>query len=500
MDNFIVAGVNLARFGLIAELSNDDDDDNDNDANIDDNDTTQEDNNRHHHHPQASSLPLKLPLPYELFEDFDLSSQLLGNETWLELIGYRRDANYTTLSFYVDKVARKRWLAQQSKTINNGEGKSGQNDNNDESNRNKNGNTLDGLLLEPFVLKYGSELLNVGTTKKQNGDEDKNDEGNVGHQKQSLSSSLLPLPFFSSAQRKEEQQRQALLQLLGPIAKKDYVAKPTHLSCAGGVWLTKVINETIYYVGNGKQPMSPYANFTIDVIATDLAKQLQKVQTSCGRSVKESIALQRVQPGIVIEERFTTSVSSLSSKSTTATNNNDNENGNDIIDRTGGTEFKVFTIWGRMFLGIWRPGMDGAVGLYRRDGTNINWSGRNDPPLPGWISWDKVVSIAERSGANKDMFRTDIFVGVASSSSSSSLITSDTTINNNNNNNNIRYVISESEIHPTEIFHYKKMKKILDEGSRLWLAGYINGNYRVVPNSEVPSIFVEQGMLPENFE
>ena len=498
MDNFVVAGVNLARFGLIAELSNDDDDDNDNDANIDDNDTTQEDNNRHHHHPQASSLPLKLPLPYELFEDFDLSSQLLGNETWLELIGYRRDANYTTLSFYVDKVARKRWLAQQSKTINNGEGKSGQNDNNDESNRNKNGNALDGLLLEPFVLKYGSELLNVGTTKKQNGDEDKNDEGNVGHQKQSLSSSLLPLPFFSSAQRKEEQQRQALLQLLGPIAKKDYVAKPTHLSCAGGVWLTKVINETIYYVGNGKQPMSPYANFTIDVIATDLAKQLQKVQTSCGRSVKESIALQRVQPGIVIEERFTTSVSSLSSKSTTATNNNDNENGNDIIDRTGGTEFKVFTIWGRMFLGIWRPGMDGAVGLYRRDGTNINWSGRNDPPLPGWISWDKVVSIAERSGANKDMFRTDIFVGVASSFSSSSLITSDTT--NNNNNNNIRYVISESEIHPTEIFHYKKMKKILDEGSRLWLAGYINGNYRVVPNSEVPSIFVEQGMLPENFE
>jgi hypothetical protein len=42
---------------------------------------------------------------FELFHDFDLSSQIIGNETWVDLLRYRRDAAFPSLSFYVDKVS-----------------------------------------------------------------------------------------------------------------------------------------------------------------------------------------------------------------------------------------------------------------------------------------------------------------------------------------------------------------------------------------------------------
>lgn len=390
-SSFIVAGVDLARFGFLNE-----------------NDET-----------TSAMTPTKIKQkqdaeqpPFELFEDFDLSSQLIGNETWVDLIGYRRDAEHPSLSFYVDKIARKRWLPT--------------------TNINPNG-------LEPFVLKYGSELIS---------------DPNAYHQ-------------IWNRELLEEEQRKALLRLL-PI-KKDYAAKPTHLSCAGGVWLTKNVGNTTF-IGNGKKQMKENPDFTIDLVAKDLAGQLQIVQESCGKSVKESIALQHVKPGIVIEELFTS--------------------WEEDADNRGGTEFKVFTIWGRMWLAIWRPGMDGATAIIHRNGTNLEWAGKSEP-LPDWIDWQQIVNIAERSGVNKDMFRTDIFVGVPSGSP---------VLRNGASKEErlkaVRYVISENEIHPTEYFHYKKMKKIFDEGSRLWLAGYTNGNYRVVHNSEVPTAFVTNGFLP----
>ena len=77
VESFPVAGVDLALYGLEGE----------------DTPIQPEKNNE---------------VPFELFEDFDLSSQLIGNETCLDLIRYRRDAQFRSLSFYVDKVARKR--------------------------------------------------------------------------------------------------------------------------------------------------------------------------------------------------------------------------------------------------------------------------------------------------------------------------------------------------------------------------------------------------------
>lgn len=387
-DSFEVAGVDLAPYGL-------------------------EDRSRE---PPLERTKTK---PFELFEDFDLSSRIIGNETWVDLIGYRRDAEFPSLSFYVDKVARKRWLPQASMD--------------------------DGL--KPFVLRYGSELFVSG-----------NDQTTNSH---------------------EEEQRKALLGLL-PIGI-DYAAKPTHLSCAGGVWLTKTVGNTTF-IGNGKKPMKESPEFSTDLVSRDLAKQLQKVQKSCGRRVPESLALQNVRPGVVVEERFTA-----------WGNEQENKENSRAKDDRGGMEFKVFTIWGRMWLAVQRPGMDGAVAILHRNGTNLNWEGKNDP-LPDWIDWPRIVDIAERSGANKDMFRTDIFVGLPSSreepkkggEAESSL-------------GAVRYVISESEIHPTEYFHVRGTQSIFDEGGRLWLSGYAIGNYQVVPNTEVPPAFVKHGMLPENF-
>jgi len=320
----------------------------------------------------------------------------------------------------------------------------------------------------------------------------------------------------------------------------DYVAKPTHLSCSGGVWLVyNDIGNNLTYVGNGKKEMKTHDVDDVDartIIANDLAINLNKVQEKCGRTVIESYALRHVKPGIVIEERFT-----QPKQQTSLTYNENDIDDNDNFDSfllKGGMEFKVFTIWGRAWLTVWRPGEDGVKALLHRNGTNLIF----DPPttkktkknkyredknmkytisteqqptpvatvtkLPKWIDWERVIQIAEKLGQHKDMFRTDIFVGVTATSTSTSTIT--TTNNNNNNtttrnhNNNeqrpiIRYVVSETEIHPTPL---RGFETIFNEAGRLWLAGYHyatimnsnnsenNINYlfdvKVIPNNEVP--------------
>jgi hypothetical protein len=50
--------------------------------------------------------------PFPLFPDFDIGSLLRGNETWMELILIRRHLQRPSLTFYSDKVARKRWLGE----------------------------------------------------------------------------------------------------------------------------------------------------------------------------------------------------------------------------------------------------------------------------------------------------------------------------------------------------------------------------------------------------
>ncbi len=477
---------------------------------------------------------------FELFEDFDLSQNIRGDETWIELLEYRRDATHPSLSFYVDKVAFKEWLLTSYSQIKIAGPKS-------------------------YFLKYASELYRDVESVRQAQNAPLSSKGNL------LTEELLKwLP-----------------------TDLDYAAKPTHLSCSGGVWLVHNDLETnTTYVGNGKKKMkvaNPKSTVT-DVrkeIAEDLSQNLQKVQEKCGRTVIESYALRHVRPGIVVEERFTQPTIAVENTKDDEDEDNDDENEDednddenededednndeDIDDEDndaflmggmeskdsdedndaflmggmeskdsdedndaflkggmeskdtdedndaslkggmelkdndedndaflkGGMEFKVFTIWGKAWLTVWRPGTDGVKALFFRNGTNLVF----DPPiknketkpppfsapeihkLPEWLEWDKVINIAETLGRNKDMFRTDIFVGVAVSGKSSDEET-------------IRYVVSETEIHPTPL---RGFETVFEEAGRLWLAGYYylfaaksrsSRAFKVIPNTEVPRTF-----------
>ena len=385
---------------------------------------------------------------FELFQDFDLSPNLRGDETWIELLEYRRDATHPSLSLYVDKVAFKEWLLTSYSEIKIAGPKS-------------------------YLLKYASELYRDVESVRQAQNAPKSSKANL------LTEEVLKsLP-----------------------TDLDYAAKPTHLSCSGGVWLVhNDLATNTAYVGNGKKKMKVFElsknsnpeSTVIDVrkeIAEDLSQNLQKVQEKCGRTVIESYALRHVRPGIVVEERFTQPT--IADGNTKATHDGDGE-----AFLKGGMEFKVFTIWGKAWLTVWRPGTDGVKALFFRNGTNLVF----DPPiknkktkpssdpeihkLPEWLEWDKVINIAETLGRNKDMFRTDIFVGVAVSVSGES-----------SDEETIRYVVSETEIHPTPL---RGFETVFEEAGRLWLAGYYylfaaksrsSPAFKVIPNTEVPRSF-----------
>jgi hypothetical protein len=55
--------------------------------------------------------------PFELYEDFDIGPLVTGNEGWYDLLEYRNKLQRPSLSFYIDKVARKRWLPTQGFSV-----------------------------------------------------------------------------------------------------------------------------------------------------------------------------------------------------------------------------------------------------------------------------------------------------------------------------------------------------------------------------------------------
>jgi hypothetical protein len=431
---------------------------------------------------------------FQLFEDFDLSQSLKGNETWIELLEYRRDATHPSLSFYVDKVAFKRWLITSYADL-----------------------KIEGP--KSFLLKYASELH---------------------REAEFVQSSQRLVGAAQSTTSTEAIVAQELLKWLP--TDLDYAAKPTHLSCSGGVWLVhNDLQTNTTYVGNGKKKMKAFVQtgdhkktdggsspFDLrNQITEDLSKNLEKVQEKCGSTVLESYALRHVRPGIVVEERFTQPNGRAAEEGTTHDKNINDDDDEALLK--GGMEFKVFTIWGRAWLTVWRPGTDGVKALFFRNGTSLVFeppvkknksksktsSSSNPkvavntttttlrheiPPLPEWIDWDRVISIGETLGRHKDMFRTDIFVGVATASNHWSS-------NSETSSGQVRYVVSETEIHPTPL---RGFEAVFEEAGRLWLAGYYllskqqqlqqqaplnkflarpSAALSVVPNTEVPRSF-----------
>lgn len=79
ITEFTVAGVNLATYGL-------------------------EDQNKQKNEAGNPSAP------YELYDSFNIGDQIVGSESWWDLLRYRQLLQRPMNSFYYDKVALKRWL------------------------------------------------------------------------------------------------------------------------------------------------------------------------------------------------------------------------------------------------------------------------------------------------------------------------------------------------------------------------------------------------------
>jgi hypothetical protein len=346
--------------------------------------------------------------PFELYEDFNIADQITGEENWADLITYRRLLERPSLSFYVDKVARKRWLP-----------------------------TMGISQPHVFALKYTHELTDSGKSKDE---------------------------------------RRAIMKLLP--SKADYAAKPTHMLSTNGVWLVKHNTEDgITHFSNTAKEMTGDEAFDARLLAKGVSKFLhQKANADLSKDDPESWVLRNVKPGIVIEQLFT-----------------DVEN-EDIPP----LEFNIFTVWGKVWVAqmnvvdeddedddrVFERFYEGYV--HRNGSMLIDHSDPNyelSDTVPDWLDYAELVRIAENLGAHKDMFRTDIFVGVPAGVLKAGATKEERMAA-------VQIVVSESEIYPTTTF---PDENICEEGARLWIAGYKMGNHRIIPNTEVPAAFLETG-------
>ena len=323
---------------------------------------------------------------FELFENFDISDLVTGNENWDEMITHRQRLERPSLCFYIDKVARKRWLP-----------------------------VMGYKQPKPYALVYANDFK--GT---------------------------------------EEEVLTAFQQLLP--SETDYVAKPSHMSSTKGTWITSHDKES------GKTRFSQIAMVLSD--DKDPEQMTNAVARSITQNFKEgphdfeSWLLKNVNPGAIVEERYTDLT---------------NEDAPPV-------EFNVFTIWGKMWTGQYNFVSNQnrwCGGFFYRNGTASVGSARS---LPTWIDWPRVVEIAEELGANKDMFRTDIFVGVPAGVKSGKT--------SGERRKAVKYAVSECELYPTTVFHDAGLS---EEAARLWIAGYKTGIYRTIPNTEVPQEFIDTG-------
>jgi hypothetical protein len=210
--------------------------------------------------------------------------------------------------------------------------------------------------------------------------------------------------------------------------------------------------------------------FDDDEVAASLASYLGR-QTPRENA---SWTVKNVQGGYVVEELWTA---------------HDN-------DDLPPNEFCLFTIWGRLWVGVWwhlKGHYRYINGYIHRDGTfALQFGDDEEEELPDWLDWSGLVKLAEELGAHKDMFRLDVFVGVPSSAKS--LMLDGSTMEERLEH--VEMAISESEIYPSTPFP----DELSEEAARLFIAGYKIGNFHVVPNTEVPDEFKRTGKLSNDFE
>jgi hypothetical protein len=360
-DEFMVAGVNLGQYS---------------------NDAT----NNISHQTSDYSTYQSLQDPFLLFEDFDISDWIRGNEGWLEMISYRREMERPSLSWNVDKVALKRWLSDHRYP-----------------------------LPKQYFLMYKDELVTASGTK--------------------------------------EEEAAVILQNL-PTAH-GYCAKPSHMSMTMGNWLVDLnpnVGEVKFTTMGSR--LSSDVSFDPAECADSLAEALQRQALSM-----ESWALQMVRPGLVVEELFSS------------------HEDRDLPPH----EFSVFVVWGRTYMAQWafahpQDSQRHVMGNFYRNGTQAPGCVQVGP-IPEWVPWKELLRLAEDLAGNKDMLRVDLFVGVPRYSS---------------NETGVSVAVSELELYPTTMFC---TPFIADEMARLWVAGYKIGNYKAVPNTQVPDDFKNKATL-----
>jgi hypothetical protein len=121
-------------------------------------------------------------------------------------------------------------------------------------------------------------------------------------------------------------------------------------------------------------------SFDPKVCADSLAHGLQREAATI-----ESWALKQIRPGFVVEELYA-----------------------NHIDRSlPPDEFCLFVIWGRVYVGQWNS-VETADrylnGFIYRDGSPAKGCDWKDP-MPDWVPWMEMVTIAESLSTGKDLFR-----------------------------------------------------------------------------------------------
>jgi hypothetical protein len=394
------------------------------------------------------------PEAFELYEDFDISSYIKGNESWKELLFIRRSLQRPTLSWYVDKVARKRWL------------------------------TAKGFPQpEIYYMKYKYELAKDADEKLTSPPQDMTDED------------------FKQV-------------LIAEIEKNlptnhSFAAKPTHMSMTMGSWL--VDHTPIASVRNGRVVERIHTSFTrhaLRLSSSDDHERFRWDSKACASSLAEGLfrkpatieswALHNVHPGLVVEEllAFQEDPSLPPQEFCFFV----------IWGRVYVAQWNYVLPTGRHM-----------YGFYYRSGRRAPDPLVNAPQFIDLESvpwWDTMVDVAEALSQHKDFFRVDFLIGVSKEDwkkfdRSHQLRHQLKARRHETGDDSIRvppppehppikFIVSECEIFPTTMF---TSPFIADEAARLWIGGYKVGNYTVVSNNEVPRDYVpEQKKIAEQWQ
>ncbi|CAB9514926.1 expressed unknown protein [Seminavis robusta] len=245
--------------------------------------------------------------------------------------------------------------------------------------------------------------------------------------------------------------------------KSDYVVK-SHKS--GGVIFVSFVEETNSHImwtvdSSGKKG----EEYSADAVA----HQINDVMHPRKNHFLDPWAMAFVQPGVVIEDRFTSFES---------------------VDKPP-MHLSVYVIWGRVWMATWRDAEGpGHSGLVFRNGTVI-MDDMAVVKMPRWAKWDLVMETAEDIAAHKDILQIDFLIGV---SAEAAYMLSQATVSRQEKLAEVQIVVSGIKLNPSDKFPNGN-KDLLNEMGRLWIAGYEMGIHRLIPNNEVPPEYVQHHRL-----